>query len=208
MNKSKFFIVVFVILVGFISMLSAQNRLVTATEADTILVEFAGKTITTRDLRNKLETFPAGQRERFKTVNGQKQVLEMMITEEIFYKKALELGIDQREDVQQAIREGIKPVARNIYLQQLMDRDINITSQDIERHYNENIESFTTPPFVTIQHLSADSENVEEINTEIANGTELVQLIERFQPMTIQGKTMVQSETLDSLVIYPALAEI
>ena len=87
MYKSKAILPTLFILVAFVTILGAQGRPTVVAEGDTILVTFADQTITTRDLRNKINTLPETQRPRFRTVSGQKQILDMMITEEIFYKK-------------------------------------------------------------------------------------------------------------------------
>ncbi|HRY83916.1 MAG TPA: hypothetical protein P5533_04700, partial [Candidatus Cloacimonadota bacterium] len=57
-----------------------------------VLAEFDGATITRKDLNDKISKLPPQVQGRYKTSDGQKQVLDIMATEELFMVRALALG--------------------------------------------------------------------------------------------------------------------
>ena len=67
-----------------------QNRL---SDSD-VLAEYDGGVITRKDLDAKISHLPPNQQGRYRTVEGQTQVLDIMAVEEAFMAKALKMGVD------------------------------------------------------------------------------------------------------------------
>ncbi|MCL2064716.1 MAG: tetratricopeptide repeat protein [Candidatus Cloacimonetes bacterium] len=155
----------------------AQENFSHSLDGSIVLVEMQGEQITLLDLLNKIDTLPSLQIPRFRTVEGQKQILDMMITEHVFYLKALELGIDQLDEVQEAIYFSSLPVARAIYLENVVNREFNFDPRSVEAYYREHISSYTTPPRITIQHLQTTEEGLHVITEAIARGDDFLDII-------------------------------
>ena len=185
MIKSKFSKIVlltFVILISANTAIFAQRKTTQSKPAvkDTILVEIKDANITTQDLRDKINSLPSMYRHRYKSVDGQKQILDMMITEQVFYKKALELGYDQNEDVKKAIHDGIKPIANQIYFEELVKKEVKFNPKDAEDHYNKNRASYSIAPKVTIQHLQIDEEDLTKVKSELNNNADFTEIIKTY----------------------------
>ena len=159
------------------SLISQALPAVTAL-GDTILVEIGSTYITNRDLVQKINTLPTMQVARFKTLDGQRQILEMMITEAVFYQKALELGIDQLPEVQNAIFISSQPVANDIYFENLLSRERAFDPRTVERFYYENIDLYTVPPRVMIQHLQTTQDGLEAVLEAFSNDEDFSEIIE------------------------------
>ena len=143
-----------------------------------VLVEVGDTVITRDDLLNKIGTLSTMSTARFMTVEGQKQILEMMITEQLFYLKAVELGYDKLEEVLDAVVFHSIPVANMMYVEDVIAREYTFDPAAIEVFYNENLHFYTIPARVIIQHLQVEEDDVEAVLRDIANGVEFEEIIQ------------------------------
>jgi aromatic ring-cleaving dioxygenase len=102
----------------------------------------------------------------------------MMITEMIFYRKAIELGYHIRPEVQTAIDRGIRPVVNNIYFEKLYSNETSPSAADVRRHYEENIDRYTIPHRLTIQHFQTSEHELHLVEMLMNSENELSQIIQ------------------------------
>ncbi len=131
-----------------------QNRL-----SDTdILAEYDGGVITRKDLDAKISHLPPNQQGRYRTVEGQTQVLDIMAVEEAFMAKALKMGVDKDPEIVQNINAG----KRQFLIQEYYKRNISdlvvVTEADKARYYEDNKQAFYEFPNLTLNYLQAASE--------------------------------------------------
>lgn len=138
-------------------------------EQSDILAEFDGGKILREDIMDRINKLPAQHQSRFLTTDGQLQVLDIVATEEVFYKKAKDLGIDQNQDV----LDRLADLDRRFYLQEYYKRNVTeltqITDADLENYYNENLSQFYMNPNITIHYIQTASEQdalaaIKELN--------------------------------------------
>jgi len=86
-----------------------------------ILAEFQGGQVLRKDLQFKISKLPPNMQGRYQTIDGQLQVLDIITTEEVFYRKAIDLGIDKSPDV----RDKILQVQKRYYLQEYYKRNVS-----------------------------------------------------------------------------------
>ena len=193
-KKSRLFSLTIVVLCIFGSLFS-QAPATQNIPLDTILVEIGNTHITTGDLLEKIDTLPSLQAPRFKTIDGQKQILDMMITEALFYTRALELGIDQLEEVQNAIFLSSQPVANSIYFEEHLNRVYRFDPQDIERDYQENIAVHTISPRTTILHLQTTEEGLQNVLDALQRGDDFLDIVHNLSvnPVTANQRGTVRN---------------
>jgi len=177
-NHLRLFLLVFAVLFATNSVLFSQVIANTTASEDTVLVRYGNTTITTRELRDKINSLPQIERHRFKTVEGQKNLLDMMLTERIVFKRAMELGIDQREEVINAFRLGTRSIVNRIYFEELFAQEYSLDLGQLERHFRENRALYSTPARVTIQHLQVDRDDLPSVQEALSRGTDVTQFIE------------------------------
>ena len=204
MTKEFFFrliLLVFIVLF-FVVGLSAQLLTTKVAAGETILVEIGDSFITTQELRQKINSLPAMQSPRFRTMSGQKQVLEMMITEGIFYKRAMELGIEELADVQRAIFISSQPIANEIYFNDLLSRELRFDPNSVEKYYNENISTYTVLPRVTIQHLQTNSDGLANVTAALNSDRDFLDIIEEHStnPVSKGQKGMIRNIRLNGTI--------
>jgi len=181
MKKFKFHFIILGIFAFITTSVFAQSQTRKITQPDTILVEIKGYDITSKDLSDKIDNLPTSNRGRYKSVEGQKQILEMMITEQVFLKNAVELGIDKREDVKIAIHQALRPVVNEIYYDELLGMEPKITTTELKKYYNENLKNYTIEPRVSIQHLQIREEDLDRVRDMIKlNDVNFVAIIDQY----------------------------
>lgn len=123
-----------------------------------ILAEYDGGQILREDIMAKIDKIPAAHRGRFLTTDGQLQILDIISTEEVFYKKALQMGIDKAPDV----TEMLADLQGRFYLQEYYKRNVTdlvvLEEEDLQEFYNENLSFFYQSPNITIHYIQTATE--------------------------------------------------
>ncbi len=131
-----------------------QNRL---SDSD-VLAEYDGGVITRKDLDAKISHLPPNQQGRYRTVEGQTQVLDIMAVEEAFMAKALKMGVDKDPEIIENINTG----KRQFLIQEYYKRNISdlvvVTEADKARYYEDNKQAFYEFPNLTLNYLQAAGE--------------------------------------------------
>lgn len=123
-----------------------------------VLAEYNGGKILRSDLNNKISKLPPQVQSKYKTVDGQMQVLDIMTTEEVFYRKALQLNIQSDPIVMDKNNNGRK----QFYIQEYYKRNVTdpviVTDTAKRDFYNQNIKSFYISPYISILYIQAQDE--------------------------------------------------
>ena len=124
-----------------------------------ILAEFDGGVITRKDVEAKISKLPVQYQARYKTVEGQTEVLNAMAMEEVFYKKAQQMGLENDP----IVLERIANIEKRFYIQEYYKRNVSdlvvITEDDLQSYYNQNMSQFYLNPYIEIDYLQAADEN-------------------------------------------------
>ncbi|MDD3102995.1 MAG: peptidyl-prolyl cis-trans isomerase [Candidatus Cloacimonetes bacterium] len=127
-------------------------------EESDILAEFDGGRILRSDLQNKISKIPPAHQARFQTVEGQLQVLDIMCTEEVFFQKAKDLGLDKSPET----LERLDDLEKRFYLQEYYKRNVTevvtIHEEDLQDYYDKNLKLFYMNPNITIEYIQTATE--------------------------------------------------
>ncbi|MDI3504290.1 MAG: hypothetical protein PWP64_1226 [Candidatus Cloacimonadota bacterium] len=123
-----------------------------------VLAEYDGGKILRSDIQAKIAKIPPAHQGRYQTIDGQLQVLDIICTEEVFFQKAKQLGIDKSPEV----LERLEDLTRRFYLQEYYKRNvtdlIEITEVDLQKYYDENLKLFYMNPNITIEYIQTETE--------------------------------------------------
>jgi peptidyl-prolyl cis-trans isomerase C len=150
-----------------------------------ILAEYDGGQILRSDLQNKISKIPPAHQGRFQTIDGQLQVLDIICTEEVFYQKAKQLGIDKTPEV----TERLDDLERRFYLQEYYKRnvvdEVEITEEDMQDYYAENLKLFYMNPSITIEYIqTATEQDALDAIAELQNGANFAQVSDEYNQNT------------------------
>lgn len=146
---------------------SNQNQM----DEDTILVEYEGGTITRKDLENRISKIPPNQQGRFRTIEGQIQVLDALAWEEVMMKKAIELDVENDPQVRERIEAGMRQFFIQEYYKRMVVDKVQLTDADKESFFRENPDFFVMLPVITINYIStATEEEAQAALAELRSG--------------------------------------
>jgi peptidyl-prolyl cis-trans isomerase C len=123
-----------------------------------ILAQYDGGVITRQDLENKISKIPANSQSRYRTVEGQIQVLDIMVLEEAFWQKSLQLGMDKDPDVLVKIATGTRQYFIQEYYKRNVGDKVTVTDDDKLNYYNNNKQAFYMFPYLSISYIQAADE--------------------------------------------------
>ncbi|MCK9556900.1 MAG: peptidyl-prolyl cis-trans isomerase [Candidatus Cloacimonetes bacterium] len=150
-----------------------------------ILAEYDGGQILRADIMARIEKIPAVHRGRFLTTDGQLQILDIISTEDVFYRKALEMGIDKSPEVTEKLAE----LQRNFYLQEYYKRHVTdlvvLDEEDYQEFYNDNLQLFYQSPNITIHYIqTATEEDAIAAIAELNAGASFAQVSDKYNQNT------------------------
>ncbi len=123
-----------------------------------ILAEFDSRTITRKDVDDRINRLPQNQQGRYRTMDGQVQVLDALIMEEMFMAKAIQLGMDKDPEIMEKIADG----ERQFFIQEFYKRNITdlviITEADKQKYYEDNKQAYYEFPNLSIEYIQAMDE--------------------------------------------------
>ncbi len=156
---------------------SNQNKV---NESD-ILAEFNGGVITRADLDAKISKLPPNNQGRFRTVEGQIQILDVMALEEVFMAKARQMNIDQDPEILEKIEAG----TRQFYVQEYYKRNVSdlmvVTDADKQKYYNDNLQAFYLYPYISISYIQAASEaDAQKALKELKSGKPFAEVSDKY----------------------------
>lgn len=131
-----------------------------------ILAEYKGGRITKQDLEDKISKIPAQAQSKYKTVEGQTQLLDMMTVEDVFYQKALTLDLQNNP----IVTEKITAAKKQFYIQEFYKRTVAdkvaLTEADKQVYYKKNLTEFYVQPYLTIMYIqpSDDAQAAKAMN--------------------------------------------
>ena len=146
---------------------SKQNRV---NETD-VLAEFDGGVITRADLEKRISKLPPNVQGRYKTVEGQKQVLDAIAMEEVFAAKAMQLKLNEDPEVLSNIEEAKKQyLIQEFYKRNITDLAV-VTEEDKRSYYEENKKFFYVNPNITVNLIQLpDEETALQAIKELRSG--------------------------------------
>lgn len=135
-----------------------------------VLAIAAGNEITEKDLNALIARYPEQQRAAFSSEEAKKNLLEQLISFELFNKFGQEMGLDKTEEYKEAVASITKEVLTSMAMNKAL-ADVTVTDEDAKKYYDENKDAFAVPPTVSARHILVDTEEeANKVKEEIDNG--------------------------------------
>lgn len=155
-----------------------------ASDSD-ILAEYDGGVILRKDIDTKISKLPPTYQPRYRTVDGQIEVLNITATEDVFYQKALQMGVNNDATV----LERIRSVEKRYLIQEYYKRNVTeltvLTEDDLRTYYNENLASFYLNPYITIEYIQVtDEAEGKKALDALKSGSSLAEVSDKYNQNT------------------------
>ena len=153
-----------------------------------ILAVVDGRNITQSDMFHLLQSI--GQNAAaFQGEEGQKQLLDELVMQELLYSDALSQGLQEEEAFKSALAEMEKSLLKQYAMKKLLD-GISAEEAEVKDYYEQHTSSFTAPEKATANHILVESlEEAEKIAEEIKNGLDFKEAAKKYSscPSSSQG---------------------
>lgn len=157
-----------------------------------VLAIVNGSKITENDIKRSLLRFPKETQDHYKTEEGKKEFLDQMINFELIYNYALDGDMKNDADYIEQMHLIEKDILIQTGVKNIM-ADINITEEEIEKYYKENIQMFKSEETASAKHILVDTlEQMKEIKLEITNGMSFEEAAKKYSkcPSAAQGGSL------------------
>ena len=135
-----------------------------------VLAKVGSKEITQNDVNELLKSVGPEKYLQFASPQGQKQLLEELISQELILQNAILEKLDETEEYQREILKARESILKQLALRKLLSA-VKITPEDARNYYDENLESFRQQESWKASHILVDTEEEAiSIYTEIQNG--------------------------------------
>lgn len=135
-----------------------------------VLAIAAGNEITEKDINALIARYPEQQRAAFSSEEAKKNLLEQLISFELFNKFGQEMELDKTEEYKEAVASITKEVLTSMAMNKALS-DVTVTDEDAKKYYDENKEAFAVPPTVAARHILVETEEeANKVKEEIENG--------------------------------------
>lgn len=154
-----------------------------------VLAIVDGREITQTDLMHLMQSIGQGAAQ-FQGPEGQKQLVDELVMQELLYSDALAQGLQAEEEYTKALEEMQRSLLKQYAMKKLMDSVEDATDAEIQEYYDAHASQFTSPEQATANHILVDTEEEAlRIAEEIKNGLAFKEAAEKYSncPSKSQG---------------------
>lgn len=135
-----------------------------------VLAKVNGKEITQGDLDKTLQSINPQQAAQFQTPEGQKQLLQEIVKQELILCEAKDNKYDEELEFNAQLDQLKNDLLKQYAIQKLIST-VTITEDEINKFYEDNKESFKAPEMVDASHILVDAQDTaNEVIKEINEG--------------------------------------
>lgn len=148
-------------------------------ENNKVLAIVDGREITQQDVINLLQSL-GDRAAAFNHPDGQKQLVEELVMQELLYSEALEKGLDQDETFKKAVKAMEKSLLTQFAMKQLMD-NVTVDEAELENYYDTHQTSFMSKASARGSHILVKTlEEAKSIRKEIEKGLDFKEAAKQY----------------------------
>lgn len=156
-----------------------------------VLAVVDGRSITQKDLFHLLQSI--GQNAmQFQSQEGQKQLVDELIMQELLYSDALAQGFQEEADYTEAVEEMKRSLLKQYAMKKLLE-NVDATEEEVKDYYEAHLSSFSSPEKATTNHILVETEEeAQRIAQEIKDGLDFKEAAQKYSscPSSSQGGSL------------------
>lgn len=153
-----------------------------------VLAIVDGREITEADFMELVQSI--GQNAmQFQSPQGQKQLLDELVTQELLYSEAKELKLDEEEEYVQALEHMKSTLLKQYAMRNLLSK-VTVTPEEVKTYFMAHRDAFKKPESAKASHILVDSEDkAKEVLAEINGGLDFAEAAKKYSscPSSSQG---------------------
>ena len=127
-------IIVILLAMGFV--------LWSANPPETILAKYSQGTLTMEYFNERLSKIPAMYQSRYNSYEGKVKLLNDLVTEEVFYLEAVEMGLKDDPEIDEKAENQLLSTYYTEYKKQLAKENIAITDDELKDYFKQNLDEY------------------------------------------------------------------
>lgn len=159
-----------------------------------VLAKVNGREITEHEVELAMSKFPKDKQSYLSSEQGKKQLVEQLVSFELFYNYGKDSQLDKTEEY----KEKLEMLTRELLTQVAIDKiisEVTVTDKEVEEYYKANINMFKAGETVAASHILVDSEDLaNEITEKIKGGMSFKDAAAQYSscPSNAQGGNLGQ----------------
>lgn len=146
------------------------------TEQNKVLARVNDREITQEDLLFFMKELNPQVLQHFPGKEGQKRIIEELVHQELLYKEALDLGLDQDPTFVETLEQTKESMLKSFAFARVLE-GIDATEEEARAVFETHKESFAEQPTVEAAHiLVSEKEEADNILDELAAGKDFAEL--------------------------------
>lgn len=135
-----------------------------------VLATVNGREITQSDMDMLVRTLGPQRAAQFSSEQGQSQLLDELVNQELFYNDAVEQNLQEDEVYKEELRKASEQILKQYAIQKLL-AEVSIEDDAIQAFYESNKDHYKAPEMVEASHILVDtSDEAKNIILEITEG--------------------------------------
>ncbi|NBV83751.1 hypothetical protein EBR57_06500 [bacterium] len=136
-----------------------------------------GTKITVEDLNARLAAFPPQYQQALQQKENRLKVLDQMIDEEVALEAARRQGFEKNKELEKQIKNTQRQMLLNFFVQEKIDKAINVTDDDLRNYYNANSAQFKEAELRQLSHILVKTQaEAQTILAELKSGKDFATL--------------------------------
>jgi len=191
----------FLILIALVATnVSAQP--VTTEKSGEVLAKVGNHEITRQMLDNIIATIPEENRVPFLTPDGQKKILDEVVSFTLFEEAAKAAGIDKEPAVQTRLQYLQTQYLARDYFQRYLAKMPPISEEELKTYYKDRLAEFTPPEEIKARHILVATEaQANKVIEELKSGKDFAEVAKKYSidPAAKDGGRLLQADGRDWL---------
>jgi peptidyl-prolyl cis-trans isomerase C len=121
--------------------------------ASKVLAKVGNTAITEADMQARIDQMPPYVKQRLSTPEGQKQLLDALVEEELIYKDARARGLDKSPEFKKDIQDAAHNMLIRMYFDKIIMAKATPTEDETKQYYEAHPSEFVIPESVTARHI-------------------------------------------------------
>lgn len=136
-----------------------------------ILATINGRDITQDNIDELLYNIPKEEVAQYATAEGQKKLLDELVSQELFFAEAKDLEIEKTDDFLKQLSIAKDKLLKSYAISSLL-MNLNVTDEEAKEFYDNNADQFLNPDKVQASHILVDNSDLcEDILGKIQEGS-------------------------------------
>lgn len=136
-----------------------------------VVATVAGRKITRHEVDSLIQTAPANMRTQLREPEGYKEAINRLITEETFYRAAVQEGIAKDSTFQAELEKNRRLLLMRRYYDVMLARAPDVPEDSVRAYYDQHPDEFTVMPRARVRHIQLESKTkAQRVRKELQKG--------------------------------------